>query len=192
MNKIDYQKIEKYFIQLRSIVLVFSVFIFIGVSLFYLIIRQKNQRLDSLLEKKKVLLESLQNKKDNEAKLIYAHKKYEAMTEFLKDDALFAPYYDRLSSTLTISTESSQIRSFAIDQQRNIQFKINFTNYQKMTEFFKFIESDKFLKDFESLSLKSFSALNSSTSSESANIDKPDKYELVFFGKFREINETKN
>jgi len=178
-NREDYQKIEKIFSFIR-----FLFYIQLGVLVvlflfFFISMVKQNSIINGLLEQKKSLLQSLQNREDDEAKLLYVQDKYQTIKNFLKDDARSLPYYDLLNSALSSSTASAGLKSFLISKNREVQFTVAFINFNDLLSFFRFIESDKFLKNFEQVSLKSFSAIGGNKTKEN--------YELAFVGKFIEI-----
>jgi hypothetical protein len=95
------------------------------------------------------------------------------------------PYYDLLNSALGTSTESAVLKSFKINKNREVDFSVAFNNFTELTNFFGFVESEPFLKNFATLSLKNFFALNE-------NDQNKENYELSFTGQFITINENKN
>ncbi len=183
--KSDYRKIERYFFLMRFFILIFSILFLVIVFCFYFLLRLKNEKIDNLLNRKKRLLESIQDKKDNEAKIIFIQKKYQVLKDFLTDDAYFLPYYNLLSSALKPASESAKLETIQIDKERNVDFAVSFQQFNELTSFLKFVESVEFLKKFESLSLKSFSAQGGEKSKEN-------KYILSFYGQFIKINEIEN
>jgi hypothetical protein len=76
------------------------------------------------------------------------------------------------------------LKVFSISKNRDVAFTVAFGDINSLLSFFRFIESDEFLKNFESVSLKSFSALGEGKTKEN--------YELAFTGRFIELHETKN
>lgn len=178
-NKGNYQKIEKVFSFIRLLFYIQLGVLVVLFLFFFISTMKQNSAIDGLLEQKKFLLQSLQNKEDDEAKLIYVQDKYQAIKNFLKDDARPLPYYDLLNSALFSSTGSSGLKSFLISKNREVNFSVAFVNFNDLLSFLRFIESDKFLKNFEQVSLKSFSLVGDSKTKEN--------YELAFVGKFIEI-----
>lgn len=185
INREDYQKIEKFFFLIRIFVGVLSVVFFLLIIFSLGFFTKQNNTKQSLLEQKKIILQSLKEKQADQAKITYLEKKYLSLKEFLKEDAYFLPYYNLLNSALSLSTQSAQLNSFEISKSREVKFSVIFTNFSELMNFFKFIESDRFLKNFENLVLKSFS-----TTTTDLNQEK--NYELVFTGRFIPINENKN
>lgn len=181
----DYQKIEKVFLILRYTVFALSIIFFVSLVIFNYILYDDNKKINDLLNEKQSLLQLINNKQDTVAKIWYLQNKYEALKENIKNDAHFLPYYNLLTSTLTLSTQSANLKSFVIDKNREVEFSVVFSNSKEFFDFFKFVESESFLKNFQKLSLKNFT-----TMSEKASIS--GNYELSFFGKFIEINETTN
>ncbi len=185
ISREDYRKLENFFYRLRILVAVVGI-IFFGILLFFFtFLSQQNKTITSLLEQKKLILQSLKNKENEEAKIVYLGKKYLALKEFIKDDANFLPYYNLLNSALSEATQSAELKLFKITKNREADFTVNFDNFSQVMSFFKFIESETFLKNFEKIVLKSFSI-------NTDEIDKKENYELTFTGHFIPINENKN
>ncbi len=183
--KNDYQKVEKYFSHLRVFILILSFILLALVTFFFVYLKQKNQEINNLLGQKSALIEIINRQKENEAKLIFIQKKYQALKDFMKDDANFLPYYNLLNSALSLSTGSAMLEKVQIDKGRNVVFDISFTNIGELTNFLSFIESESFLKQFETLSLKNYSAFNEEAS-------QTESYKLSFEGRFVPLNEHKN
>jgi hypothetical protein len=180
----NYQGIEKifafirifFFIQLSILVVLFA-FLFISAI-------NQNSKIGNLLSQKESFLESLKNKEGNEAQLFYIQNKYQSLKDFLKEDARSLPYYNLLNSALSKSSESATLKSFLISKNRDVTFTVSFAHFDELLSFFRFIESDKFLSNFEKVSLKSFSALGDSKERQN--------YELAFTGRFIELHEATN
>lgn len=187
VNREQYRKLEIFFYRLR----VFVVFVVIILSLALLTILtffvKQKKTISALLEQKKFLLESLKSKENEESKIIFLEKKYSALKEFMKDDAHFLPYYNLLNTALSESTQSSQLKLFKISKNRDVDFIVSFSNFSELMNFFKFVESENFLKNFENITLKSFTINNDQKLAE-----KGENYELNFTGRFVPINEDKN
>lgn len=176
VNREDYQKYQNYFYYLKILIIVLGV-LFLTTFLVYFIDLQKRNGVNDKLDKQKAFyLEILQEKKGDEAKIFYLQKKYSDLTLFLKDDSNSAPYYNLLTYTLKESSQSSQIKSFSIDKDHAFTFTIVFQNFDELLNFFKFIESDSFIKNFENISLKSFTLISETNAKEN--------YQLSFEGKF--------
>lgn len=178
-NREDYQKIEKAFLYVRRLFYIQLVLLGVIFLFFFISMVSQNRTMNGLLNQKKSFLESLQNKQDDEVKLLYVQDKYQAVQNFLKDDARSLPYYNLLNSALSQSSQSASLKSFLITKDRNVTFTIAFANFDNLLSIFRFIEAQDFLKNFEQVSLKSFTALGDSKTK--AN------YELAFTGKFIEI-----
>jgi type II secretory pathway component PulL len=185
IDRVDYQKTEAIFYWLRLTLVVFALLLLGTLIYFSVTFIRQNNTINSLLEQKKTLLQSLQNRQDDEAKVTYLEKKYRALKEFLKDDAYSLPYYNLLNLALVEATESAQLKLFQISKNREVEFTVTFNNFSDLMNFFKFIESEKFLKNFENIVLKSFSTQGSDTNEK-------ENYELAFTGRFVPINESKN
>ena len=95
------------------------------------------------------------------------------MKTFLKDDAYSVTYFEILSDSIRNSSESAKLTSLEVDKTRNTSFTITFSLFEKMMDFLKFAESEVFLNNFESISLKNLEILEGNKN-----------YELSFTGKF--------
>ena len=181
VSREDYQKYEGFFYSLKILIFIL-IFIFLVIFVsFFIILNNENKVFNRLTDQKKFYLTALQEKKGDEAKIFYMQKKYADLKTFLKDDAFSAPYYKLLTSALKESTESSNLESFEINKDRKVAFTIAFTGFPQLVNFFKFIESETFIKNFENISLKSFSVIG--------NVEKKENYELSFIGKFIQLKE---
>ena len=115
-------------------------------------------------------------RRGDEAKINYIQKKYTDLNTFLKDDAFSTPYYQLLSDAIKDSSESASLKSFEVNKNRITSFTISFTAFDKLMNFLKFAESQTFIKNFESISLKSFVIVGDK--------EKKESYELSFSGQF--------
>jgi len=133
---------------------------------------------------KKTYLQLLTERSRDEAKINYIEKKYADLKKYLKDDASSATYFEILSDSIKNSSESAKLKSLEVDKSRNTTFIISFSVFEKMMNFLKFAESEQFLNNFESISLKNLVIAGSNKQNES--------YELSFVGKFIPIKVEKN
>ncbi len=176
VSREDYQKYELYFFWLKIAVLGLGIIFFIVFLSLFITLRSKGAQNTDLSSQKQGLLAALEDKQGDEAKIFYLQKKYSDLTGFLKDDSSSLPYYSLLTDALKESTQASNIKSFAIDKSRAVSFTIAFNSFPDLLNFFKFIESEVFLNNFEQISLKSFTVIGSE--------DKTENYEISFAGKF--------
>jgi hypothetical protein len=158
-------------------VVLFVVFLFLSTTSVF----QKTQ-IQSLKNEKQQLLNFLVENKNSEAETAYFLLKKEQLKTFMKDDAQFLPYYDILRTSLLIASNDATIESMFIDKNKKTQFVINFSEYDSMYRFIKHIESEEFLKYFDTLVLTSF-VLNQSNQRLRRG------YQLNFEGKFRPLEE---
>lgn len=186
-SKQDYDRLESYFSIFRKflvgycIILLLTIFGLAGFRIY------QATQINKLYEKKRVVLSQLSTRKADEVKLIKLSKKLVSYREFIKDDAKFIPYYELLLATLRQSSQSATLTEFNIDKSREMNFTLQFSNFEEMVNAFQFIESPNFTANFSSLFMNSFSG-KGETSDSSA----PSNYELSFEGSFKPINETKN
>lgn len=184
----DYFKIEKSLQLVRSIVAVYSVIFVVAALIFIFVQYKQSKNLQDLIDQKRILLSSISNYKDKEAKLVFVAKKVKSYNRFILDDARFLPYYNLLNSALkntsgsTQASSSASLVSFAIDKNRVFSFTLIFGSVNEMVDSFKYIESEDFLKNFEQLSLNGLTVGSNKTENS-----------LSFSGKFKKIaDETSN
>lgn len=170
-------------------VLLFGVFIFVIIQTFSV-----RSQLQDLTKKKQLYLTVLSDEKDTEANIRYFKGKQTQLVNFEKDDARFVPYYSVLLGVLhTSSTQSAALDTVEIDHNRNTSFIVKFNDNKSMLSFLKYVESDEFLNNFESLSLESLS-LSMEVKSDTANAyakKSSRNFQLQFEGKFKELNDKK-
>ncbi|KKP86831.1 MAG: hypothetical protein UR89_C0013G0019 [Candidatus Roizmanbacteria bacterium GW2011_GWA2_35_8] len=184
VSRQDYERYEGIFYSLKVLIIVLILTFTVVFISFFIILNDKNKVFNKLTNQKQFYLTALQEKKGDEAKIFYMQKKYSDLKTFLKDDAFSAPYYKLLTSALKESTESSNLESFEINKDRKTSFTITFTSFPELVNFFKFVESEAFIKNFENISLKSFSIIG--------NVEKKENYELSFNGIFTQLKEINN
>lgn len=181
INREDYQKYEKYFYWLKIATYgLFGLFLIIFI-IFFVLIKVDSNKNDQLILQKANLLKALNEKQENEAKIFYLQNKYNDLKDFLKDDAFSSSYYGLLNQALKQSSESSILKSFAINKDRQVNFSISFQEFPELINFFKFIESEVFLKNFETITLKNFTIIG--------NDNQKENYELSFSGVFVKIKQ---
>lgn len=236
VNKQDYQKVEKYFYILRYITIFLIIIFALSLAYVFIQLRNQNAKINTLSNKKKSLLESLINKEEDEAKIIFINNKFNTLKKFEEEDVKALPYYNLLITALSqnstnedigtseqiekdilgisenestksadisednskLATESATIKKsskfelgsleiFKLDKERNVEFTVTFNNLTRFIDFISFIESNKFLKYFEHLTINGFN-LTHSTKSQSLGFEK-ENYKLSLKGKFIKINE---
>lgn len=179
-NRENYQRIEKLFSYIRILFYLELGILVLFFAFFFLSFVSQSHAINQLLDQKKALLDSLKSKEGDEAKLLYIQDKYQNLQTFLKDDANSLPYYNLLNSALSRSTESATLKSFLISKNRDVTFTVSFANLDELLRFFRFIESEDFLKNFEQVSLKNFSAIGGDSKAKQ-------NFELAFTGRFIEL-----
>jgi len=177
VTKENYRKIERYFFFVRIATFIILISFVIVSSFFFINSQIQNNALNLLLTQKKVLLNAIKNRSEDEAKIAYIQTKYQDLKEFSKDDTYSYPYYGLLNNALASGTQSATLKSFQISKNREVLFIIASENIPGLLDFLRFAESQQFLKNFTNLTLKSFNALG-------ANSKGKENYELSFSGKF--------
>lgn len=176
-NRYDYYALERIFTWLKRGVMAYSMLFILGAlgALgFYMTRVRESER---LTRQQTILLLSSDTQKEDEGKLLLLSKKLGYYKEFIKDDAQFVPYYNLLIEALQTSSQSGTLSEFNINKKHEVDFTIRFNSFEEMTHSFAFIESERFLRNFKSLSMANFFGLNSEQT----------KYELSFKGVFVDI-----
>lgn len=176
VNREDYQKYENFFERLKLSAAILTVLLFVFFIYFYLTLRKKFNTFEQMNLQKKTYLQLLTERRPDEAKINYIQKKYLDLKTFLKDDASSTPYYQLLSDAIKNSSQTASLKSFEVNKDRETSFAITFSDLDKLMEFLKFVESKKFINNFENISLKNFVISGKKESNEN--------FELSFSGKF--------
>lgn len=183
VTKEDYRKYEIIFNRIKIFSLLISIFLFIFAVIVYFNFYQKKVIIENLLKEKNEIIEKTSSKNQDVSKLNALINRYQLLVKNINEDANFVPYYSLLISSLSESTNSAKIKMFKINKQRDIEFTIGFEKFNELMNFFKLIESKKFLDNFEVLSLKNFNLITDSLLIQN--------YELVFNGRFKPKYENK-
>lgn len=179
IKQTKYLRLERIFSSLKlAIVFVIVLFLLTYAAASSLLFKQK-QTISELNAQKKSLLELLLANKEVEAKFVYFRNKQKQLSDILKDDVNFYPYYQLLTDSLKKSTPEARLDTVVIDKSKAVNFTVSFNDFASMLSFFKFAESDDFLKNFNLLILSNFSTVQTTKSS----------YQLVFRGSFSQLNE---
>lgn len=158
-------------------IILFIVFLLLNV----LNIVQKRDIETKLKEKESVLNYIVSNNNDI-VKSAYFSLKNDLLKKYMKDDAEFLPYYTVLNDSIASASNSARVESLYIDKNKKTEFVIDFNDYNAIYKYIKYTESDIFLKNFESLTLTSFSI-------DQINISKNKGYILNFEGQFKELQK---
>ncbi len=163
---------------------VFAAVIFVAFLIATFLQFQVNNEKNALLAEKQQILEFTLKNKDIVGKMSYFSNKSDQLQTFLKDDAQFLPYYNLLKEALTFQSSAEftpVLESLVIDKYKHTDFTVRFDSYEPAYAFFKYMESETFLENFNELTLVGFS-LNNTGAGESKG------YQLQFKGKFKPIN----
>lgn len=174
-----YLNLEKAFKKLKFLVAVlFVIFLSSNLLLFFLSTRQKSN-IERISGEKKELLDYLIQNKQVEAKFVYFRNKQRQLSNILKEDVNFYPYYELLTQSLA-PVPQAVLETVTIDKSKVVNFIVSFPDYSSMLVFFKIAESEAFLKNFNRLVLNQF------TNSVNAG----QRYQLIFKGSFIPLNES--
>ncbi|MCX7956069.1 MAG: hypothetical protein N2593_03145 [Patescibacteria group bacterium] len=177
INREDYQKYENFFILFKKIVFVFFIIFIIVFFYFFIRLINLNKQIKDYNSEKINLLKIINENTEKFVKINYLRSKYYDFKNFIKEDSNSYFYYSLLNDALTKSSESANIKEFNIDKNRNVDFTIAFNDFESLRDFFQFIESDIFLKNFEKIFLKNFLVIG-------ATENRSENYQLSFYGKF--------
>lgn len=177
INREDYQKYEEYFLLLKKIVYGLFLIFFLVFLYFFILIKNLDKKINILSLEKTNALKIINKNTNKYVKNNYLKLKYTDLKNFLKDDASSSFYYSLLNNALKESSESATIKEFNINKNRDVDFTIAFSSFSDLRNFFQFIESEKFLKNFEKIFLKNFLVIGKTENKE-------ENYELSFYGRF--------
>lgn len=153
---------------------IFIIFLLVIISfLGYMYMRKK---FESLLLQKKALLTFIVDNRKEEAGYIYFSNKEMQISNIIRNDLNYGPYYEFLRGIVTTSTDEGRLESLAMDKDRKVNFVLTLPDYSSVLSFLSSIESNAFLSHFKSLSLTHFSTFESPYQS----------YKLEFKGQFVE------
>lgn len=174
INLIPVQKkyvlIERSLSRLKLIALGLFFILFVLNMAVYLITLDDNKNMSLLTEEKKRLLEYLLQQKEVEAKFIYFYSKERQLSGIIKNDVSFYPYYKLLTDSLKQSTSEASLASVIIKKDRSVEFTVGFETYDSLQTFFKNMESEEFLKNFEKLVMERFDSDSKTTESYSMSL----------------------
>ncbi len=158
-----YYQIDEFIRRLRMAVAAFGVFFIVLNMAFFLFLYHEQSGINALTEEKKRLLDFLIQNKESEAKFVYFNSKEKQVAGILKSDVSFYPYYNLLTESLKTASPAGQLQTLVIEKDRHVNFSVSFDNYDSLLFFFKFMETEQFLRNFKDLTLSSVE-----TSSEDA------------------------
>lgn len=172
-----YLNFENLLQRLRLTILIIGILVlFLDIGFFAILIKQRSE-LDSVNEQKKSLLTFLVANKEAEAKFIYLRTKESQVSNFLKNDVNFFPYYNLLNESLQSASPQARLDSVLINKDRATEFTVGFDDFVALSSFFKFTESPVFLDNFSELTLGGFNILQQEKKT----------YQLSFKGKFAQV-----
>ena len=157
--------------------LVFTFLFFLLTNFFiYYFLSQQNKNVSDLSRKKAELVQFFIDNKEAEAEFVYFSNKQRQLSDVLREDVNFYPYYNLLKESLDKFAFASKLESVFIDKDKSVKFTVTFDDYTNLLSFLKFAESDDFLANFDQLSLINFSTTDTNTFRK--------EYRLNFIGKF--------
>ncbi|MCS7093392.1 MAG: hypothetical protein NZL96_03135 [Patescibacteria group bacterium] len=193
VNREDYQKYEYGFKLIRYLTIALFLIILSFFFLIMFILENFNAKIETLRKKKIELLADSNRNQEYRVKIAYLINHYYKLKDFLKNDANSFFYYSLLNQTLKATSDSQvMIREFSINKDRQFNFVVSFADFESLRNFFRFIESKEFLKNFESITLREFLVIGKTERDEG-------KFQLSFHGQFlpkevleRDVNNDEN
>lgn len=177
-----YLQVAKIFGSLRLVIVVTICFFLVLFATLYFFLSRQSGKINEIQEQKKKVLNYLVKNKEVEAQFIYFRNKQQDISEILKNDVNFYPYYMLLTNSLKSSSPSATLVSLMIDKDKSVDFTVSFDSLNSLLAFFKFTESPSFLNNFDTLNL-----IGLNLTQQVKN-----DFKLNFKGKFVKLNEITN
>jgi hypothetical protein len=157
LQKKDYFKLEKYFYYFRGFTVGFGIVsIIILIIIVYMMIglRLENDRINLQISDNQ---KYINKNADIKTGINYFNQKNNLLSDILKNDVNFLPYYNKLNEFIPVSTEEAAISNVNFNNKREIGFTLNFNSYDEFISFLGALQNQSFLEIFDKLSLESFS-----------------------------------
>lgn len=174
----NYRQYETIFRYIRLASIIYGVIFLVGLSISFVLLFRKNQEYESLNSRRSSDVAFLLSHKEKEAEFVLFGNKLSEAKDLLKEDVNFHPYYKLLSNSLRSASQEAKFESISIDKDKSVEFTVSLSNYQHLLSFFRFAESEDFLKNFKELTLTNFDVTDAKKS-----------YKIAFKGKFIDLNE---
>lgn len=142
------KKVNFYGVFVSSVLLIVLLALF-GFNLYL------NSQLTSLSKQKQSISNQL-SRENTQFKINYISNKADQIKEFDKNDAHFTTYYEYLKDAFT-NTDVPLFTSFKLDNHQNVQLGFEVGSYDEMQKVIGFVESERFLRHFKTLSIKAAS-----------------------------------
>ena len=110
------------------------------------------------------------------------------MKTYLKNDSEFLPYYTQLKNLLTLTSETPVIESMTIDEKKLTKFVIKFNSFAAALSFITYIESESFLRNFNTLTLTNFTLNQTNQLGSQPQAG----YKFYFEGAFKQLDQNKS
>lgn len=174
----QYIRYERVFKQLKLVLVLFCLVALLEYLGLYLVVQRQREKTVELQNQNQTLLNYIVQHKQVEANLLFFKQKEQQLVTILKTDVNFYPYYELLTNSLLQYGPQAKLVSLTMDNTHESEFTLQFPDYSSMLTFFKFAETDEFVKNFATLMLANFTATPGEQQS----------YQLVFKGTFKEIH----
>ncbi len=179
-KQIEYKGYEKFFQILRVYLIGFFGIFLVLFGIVYVLLFSQNSQKQKLLADKENLIQYLNQQREVEAKFMYFDSKYSQLKNYLRNDVNFEPYYKILNDSLKLASPEPELENLKINEKRVFSFDLNFSGIDNILVFLKFAETEKFLQNFEKLTLIGFNF-------EQTGQEKGTNYQLKFEGIFKKI-----
>lgn len=159
-KKKQQQPIPTAYFTLRSYGLLFMcicIFLSIVSGIWFFIV---NQKYTALVEDTERLQNQTRANDRIQGNIVFFVNKKEQLKGFLKDDAQFEMYYKLINDVISRSQTGATLINFSLNLQRETSFILGFPDFDSAKDLFAYIETEEFLNNFESLSIRQFSINN--------------------------------
>jgi len=174
-----YQRLEKIFFWIKIFSFIFVLFVILINIIFNFFFLSKKGEIEELNRKKITLLQFISQQAPIEAKYQIFSQNFNLLKKFLNEDANFFPYYQLINQSLQSATTGAVLRSIEISKDKKINFEVSFSTLEEMLNFLETIERGDFIKNFQKLTLKSFSLKKNQQT-------QTNEFQLDFEGVFKE------
>lgn len=169
------RQIVSYYGLIRKISLIvsgigFVVLIAVGFAYYYLTNEKKTVDADSSSYSRYILLNESFSKQIQQ--FVF---KYNTLQSYLKEDADSYYYYEKMSGIFDKTNASEQLETFAVNNSREAEITIKFSDYNDALSFIEDLETSLFSDNFEQIAIAGFSVVQQNQ----------EGYQLTLDGVFR-------
>jgi len=105
--------------------------------------------------------------------------KYTTLQSYMKEDAKSYTYYEKILEIFDQTTATESLESFGIDNNREAEITINFSDYNDALSFIEDLETPIFSDNFEQIAIAGFSVVQQNQ----------EGYQLTLDGVFKSLDD---